>query len=138
MHVEAIKVVFGGGRIGNKEPFTPGTGLAAALQTLTNHGVTTIDSAQAYNNSQATIGEVNAGNEFIIDTKWSGRRATAGPGGPNASGQARVGPPQGGLGGWAKKEYIIESAKDSIKKLNVKQVWSLSSKRIFICFAFLL
>merc|ERR1711939_673655 len=62
--------------------------------------VTTIDSAQLYGESEKRLGELKAGDRFTIDTKW--------------------------LGGWtpgsATKEGIITSARESIKKLGVKQV----------------
>lgn len=110
---QPVKVVFGGNRIGNREPFTPATDLAAAFKILRAHGVDTIDSAQNYNNSQATLGEVHAGDQFALDTKWGAKRpAGAPPGG---------GPPGAG-GPWATKEHIVNSAQDSIQKLGVAQV----------------
>ncbi|CAK7234585.1 hypothetical protein SBRCBS47491_008997 [Sporothrix bragantina] len=113
---QPVKVVFGGNRIGNREPFTPSTDLGVAFDILTAHGVTTIDSAQNYNNSQATLGEVHAGERFALDTKW-------GP--PRTPGAAASGPRQGppGQGSpWATKEHIVNSAKDSIQKMGVLQV----------------
>lgn len=120
MAVQPVTVVFGGNRIGNREPFTPSTDLEGAFKILLDHHVKTIDSAQAYGNSQATIGEVKAGDKFAIDTKWSGMR----PGGPRPTG-----PPSGPPPAWASKERIIDSAKDSIEKLGVKQVCCVSPVR---------
>ncbi|CAK7199895.1 hypothetical protein SEUCBS139899_002581 [Sporothrix eucalyptigena] len=114
---QPVKVVFGGNRIGNREPFTPSTDLAAAFQILQAHGVDTIDSAQGYNNSQATLGEVHAGNQFALDTKWGPpRKPGAGPGAGGPPG------PPGGGGPWATKEHIVNSAQDSVQKMGVKQL----------------
>ncbi|OAA60335.1 Aldo/keto reductase [Niveomyces insectorum RCEF 264] len=112
MSAQPIKVVCGGNRVGNREPFTTDTHLEEALQILATHNVNTIDSAQAYGNSQATIGDVKIGDRFIIDTKWGPPRR---PG---------AGPPQPGVppAAWATKEHIVNSAKDSIAKLGVQQV----------------
>ena len=113
MSVLPVKVVFGGNRIGNREPFTPGTSLEGALKILTDRGVNTIDSAQSYGQSQVTIGEVNAGSRFNIDTKWGPPRRPGASTGP---------PPMGPPVAWATKDQIIDSAKDSISKLGVNQV----------------
>ncbi len=118
MAAQALTVVFGGSRIGNREPFTPSTELEGALKILAAHNVKTIDSAQAYGNSQVTIGEVKAGDRFIIDTKWIAPRP---PGAP------AFGPPSGPPKPWASKEHIVNSAKDSIQKLGVKQVSHFAS-----------
>ncbi len=112
MSATPITVVLCGGRIGNKEPFTASTKLEEAFKILAAHNVKNIDSAQLYGESQATIGEVKAGDRFIIDTKW-GPVGLFGPGAPQG------GPP----GGWASKEKIVSSAKASIENLGVKQVW---------------
>ena len=114
MSTQPVTVVFGGSRIGNREPFTPSTELEAALKILIAHGVKKLDSAQAYGSSQATIGEVKAGDRFTIDTKWSG----FGRGPPPGAARPAAAPPQG----WATEEFIVSSAKDSIEKLGVKQV----------------
>ena len=117
MSAQPVTVVYGGNRIGNNEPFTPETDLEGAFKILLAHGVKSIDSAQAYRNSQATLGEVKAGERFSIDTKWSG----FGRGPPPGASSAAPGPPPPPKP-WATKEFIINSAKDSIEKLGVKQV----------------
>lgn len=105
---QPIAAVFGGTRIGNRQLFTPENGLESFFDILAAYNVTTIDTAQSYGNSQATIGQVKAGDRFTIDTKWSppwNEHATA----------------------WATDDEITKSAKDSIQKLGVHQVWSLRS-----------
>ena len=71
-----------------------------ALAMLKKHNVKNLDSAQLYGKSEQKLGEVKAGDEFTIDTKWLG----------------------GWNSGWATKENIVNSAKESIKKLGVKKV----------------
>ena len=100
MSSEGLNVIFGGGAIGNREPWIDEGYLNDVFKILESHGVTTIDSAQLYGECEKRLGEVKAGDRFTIDTKW--------------------------LGGWTPgsttKENIVNSAKESIKKLGVKQV----------------
>ncbi|KAK7897671.1 hypothetical protein LTR67_004301 [Exophiala xenobiotica] len=100
MSSEALNIIFGGGAIGNREPWTDDAYLNEVFKILESHGVTTIDSAQLYGECEKKLGEIKAGDRLTIDTKW--------------------------LGGWtpgsATKEGIVSSAKESIKKLGVKQV----------------
>jgi len=100
MSSESITVVFGAASIGNREGWNTETELDAAFKVLEAHGVKVLDSAQLYGESEKTLGQVKAGERFTIDTKW--------------------------IGGWspgsATKEAVISSAKESIKKLGVKQV----------------
>ncbi|ETS84621.1 hypothetical protein PFICI_02646 [Pestalotiopsis fici W106-1] len=98
-----VSVIFGGTRVGNRHLFMPGNGLEVFLDNLAAHSVTTIDTAQSYGNSEATIGHVQAGDRFSLDTKWS----------PS--------PSEPGLP-WATKDQITNSAQESIVKLGVKQV----------------
>jgi len=100
MSSEGIKVVFGAAAIATREPWIAPDYSEKAFQVLLKHGVNTLDSAQLYGNSEKGIGELNAGDRFIIDTKWKG----------------------GWQPGWATKENIVTSAKESIEKLKVKQV----------------
>lgn len=100
---QPIATVFGGTRIGNKQLFMPDNGLETFLNILAAYSVTTIDTAQSYSNSEATIGQVAAGDRFKIDTKWSPQWNKPG-------------------GAWATKDQIINSAKDSIQKLGVHVV----------------
>jgi aflatoxin B1 aldehyde reductase len=105
---QPIATVFGGTRIGNRQLFMPENGLEKFFDVLVAYSGTTIDTAQSYGNSEATIGQVEAGNRFMIATKWS--------------------PPWSEPGiAWATKDQITNSAKDSIQKLAVKMVWSLRS-----------
>ncbi|KAI0125488.1 putative aldehyde reductase [Xylariales sp. AK1849] len=92
MSRQPITTVFGGTRIGNRPLFMPENGLEKFFDILTAHNATAIDTAQSYGDSQATIGQVKAGDRFAIDTKWS--------------------PPY----------QITTSATDSIRKLGVNQV----------------
>ncbi|OCT49647.1 Aflatoxin B1 aldehyde reductase member 4 [Cladophialophora carrionii] len=100
MASQGIKVVFGAASIGNREPWIEKEYLEKAFDILLKHGVNTLDSAQLYGESEKRLGELNAGDKFIIDTKWMG----------------------GWQPGWATKENIVNTAKSSIEKLKVKQV----------------
>ncbi len=100
MSSEGIKVVFGAASIANREPWISADYNEKAFQILLKHGANTLDSAQLYGESEKGIGELHAGDRFIIDTKWKG----------------------GWQPGWATKENIVTSAKESIEKLKVKQV----------------
>ncbi|ETI27209.1 hypothetical protein G647_09892 [Cladophialophora carrionii CBS 160.54] len=100
MASQGIKVVFGAASIGNREPWIEKEYLEKAFDILLKHGVNTLDSAQLYGESEKRLGELNAGDKFIIDTKWLG----------------------GWQPGWATKENIVNTAKSSVEKLKVKQV----------------
>ena len=95
-----ISVIFGGTRIGNREAFSSQS-FCQTLDILAAHSVTTIDTAQAYGRSEATLGDVHAGDGFTIDTKWSP-------------------PSYGPCPAWATRENIIASAENSLQKLRVK------------------
>lgn len=99
-----VATVFGGTRIGNRELFMPHTHLEIFLTTLTRHHITKIDTAQAYGNSEVTLGRIQAGSRFVIDTKWSPFSWTE------------------SSAPWATNERIIRSAEESIYKLAVDQV----------------
>lgn len=101
---QPVAAIFGGTRIGNRELFMPHTHLETFLTTLARHNVTKIDTAQAYGNSEVTLGRIQAGSRFVIDTKWSPLSWTE-------SSTA-----------WASNERIIRSAEESINKLAVDQV----------------
>ncbi|KAL7974652.1 Aldo/keto reductase [Trichoderma sp. SZMC 28014] len=101
---QPVTPVFGGTRIGNREQFMPHTHLETFLKTLTRHHITKIDTAQAYGSSEATLGRVQAGSRFVIDTKWS----------PPSWTESSI--------PWATSERIIRSAEESINKLAVDQV----------------
>lgn len=101
---QPVAAVFGGTRIGNRELFTPDAQLETFLTTLTRHHVTKIDTAQAYGNSEVTLGRIQAGSAFVIDTKWS----------PFSWTESST--------PWATNDRIIRSAEESIYKLAVDQV----------------
>lgn len=103
-HMQPVAAIFGGTRIGNRELFMPDTHLETFLTTLTRHHITKIDTAQAYGNSEATLGRVQAGRRFAFDTKWS----------PDSWTESST--------PWATNERIIRSAEESIYKLAVDQV----------------
>jgi aflatoxin B1 aldehyde reductase len=100
---QPIATIFGETRIGNKQLFVPENNLEKFFNILATYNVITIDTAQSYGNSQATIGQVKAGDRFTIDTKCS----------PPWNEPDRT---------WATKDQIINSTKHSIQKLEVNQV----------------
>jgi len=104
MSSEPIKVIFGTATVGNGEPWTANDYVNEAFEILKAHGCKNLDTAQLYGKSEEKLGELKAGDKFILDTKWLG----------------------GFTGKWASKDNIINTAKDSIKKLGVKQVCLIS------------
>ncbi|KAJ9613114.1 hypothetical protein H2200_003055 [Cladophialophora chaetospira] len=100
MGSEAIKVVFGTVPIGNSKPWDEEEYINEGFSILQAHGVETLDTARLYGESEKRLGEVKAGDKFVIDTKWTG----------------------GFIPGNASRDKIIEDAKDSVAKLGVKQV----------------
>lgn len=100
MSTPPVKVVYGSEPLAKGTPFDDTAYLAEVYKILQKHGVTTIDSSQNYGASEELLGVTNAGETFTLDTKWKG----------------------GYIPGWATKENIVNSAKESIKKLGVKQV----------------
>jgi len=100
MSVECIKVIFGAAWIGWAAPYDDQEYSKKAFQILKAHGVETLDTAQLYGQSEKSLGELKAGDAFSIDTKWPG------------------GLPQG----WATRENILKTAKESLEKIGVKQV----------------
>ena len=93
-----VATIFGGTRIGNRDLFKPETSLESFLDILRAHGITTIDTAQAYGNSEDALGKVRAGERFTLDTKWSPPSWTE-------------------TTPWATRDGIVETAKDSIARL---------------------
>lgn len=100
MSSEGIKIVFGGAAFGTWPPFNDAEYNQKTFQILRAHGTRNIDTAQAYGQSEKTLGDMKAGDTFTIDTKCWGN-----------------GPP-----GWATKDYIVKSGKESLEKLSMKQV----------------
>ncbi|PNS18515.1 hypothetical protein CAC42_5054 [Sphaceloma murrayae] len=98
--MSGIKIVFGGlGMGGDRQLGTP-EGVKEFLPILKQYGVNTLDTAQLYGDSEKTLGELNAGKEFVLDTKWLG----------------------GFQPGKITKDGIISMADGSIDKLKVPQV----------------
>ena len=97
-----VKVVFGGasftnqGTLGN---FSNKDAVAEAIDVLLASGVTTIDTARIYTGSEETIGGQDKRTQFTIDTKVPG----------------------GFVPGTAHKDTIVEHAKESLKKVDIKQ-----------------
>ncbi len=96
------KVIYGAAPIGNVEQWKQPADLEALFQVLDKHNSRNLDTAQLYRASEATLGPVLSSSNitFTVDTKW--------------------------LGGWvpgsATKQNIIDSAKDSLSKLHLKNV----------------
>lgn len=95
-----FKVIFGTAGFGNTEKYGKPEDVQPIFEGLDKHGVTHLDTAQLYGNSETYLGQVKAGEKYGLDTKWFG----------------------GFKAGTATKDGVIESAKDSIKKLGVKKV----------------
>jgi aflatoxin B1 aldehyde reductase len=102
MASQGIKVAFGTATFGNREGFNSDEDINGFLDILAKHNVKILDTAQLYGESEKRLGEVKAGSKFIIDTKWLG----------------------GWNEGWATKDNMVSSAKESIKKLGVDKVSS--------------
>lgn len=94
-----LKVVFGGAGF-NGDKFKTEADIKPFFDVFDKQGVTTIDTAQLYGNSETYIGEVGAAKKYTLDTKW--------------------------LGGWtpgsAEKKNIIKTAKESLEKTGAKKV----------------
>ena len=95
-----LKIVFGTAGLGNKEKYKSKADVQPFFDVLDKQGVTALDTAHLYGNSETYLGEVKAGDKYTIDTKW--------------------------LGGWtpgsATKDNVIKTAQESLKKLGVKKV----------------
>ena len=94
----AVKTVFGGGNFGNHVTSIEDT--KTFLDKLRAVGITTIDTAQAYPNSEQLLGDVGARHNFTLDTKQLG----------------------GNGAGLLTEAKILERGKESLEKLQVKQV----------------
>lgn len=100
---QSLIPVFGAAGVGSRGDFTSEDGINKILSILSKYNINHLDTAQLYGEgkSESAIGSVNAAKNFIIDTKWlSGWRGEP----------------------WASRENIVSSAKDSLQKLNTKQV----------------
>ncbi|KAH8806093.1 aldehyde reductase [Xylogone sp. PMI_703] len=94
----SVQVIFGGATLGNAPPFDTNEHLKEAYSILLKYDVKRIDSSQLYGQCESILGATRAGDHFTLDTKWAGGQ------------------------GWATRDNIVNSAKSSIEKLNVKQV----------------
>jgi aryl-alcohol dehydrogenase-like predicted oxidoreductase len=99
MSSSSLIISFGTAGFGAKTP----EDIEKHYEVLEKHNVKNLDSAQLYEGSEEALGKTKAGERFIIDTKWVG--GFKGPGSMT-------------------KDYVINSAKESIQKLGVKQVGS--------------
>jgi aflatoxin B1 aldehyde reductase len=98
--MSGLKVIFGGAMISTGRAFSSKDDLDAVFALLKKHDVKVIDTAQLYGDSEELLGSVNAGSQFIIDTKWKG----------------------GFVEGSATKENVTSDAEASIKKLRTDKV----------------
>lgn len=93
-------IVYGSAPLGNRDPFNKPEDVEKLYSVLLKHNVKEIDTAQLYQESENKLGETKAGERFTLHTKWAG----------------------GWQPGWATRDNIVNSAKESMKKLGVKQV----------------
>jgi len=101
MSREPVKLLFGAWPVGNEEPLISREGLEKVISSLKKFGIHEIDTAHTYGNSEQRLREIKAGDHFSIDTKWAGGVAVPGS---------------------LQRDNMIASAKDSIRKLGVKNV----------------
>lgn len=95
-----VKIVLGGAnmRLGRAFP-TPDL-VRPVLDIVSAAGIQNIDTAQIYGNSEDLLGQVNAGERFVFDTKAPG----------------------GFIPGTLRSENLIAGVKESLKKLKVDKV----------------
>lgn len=98
--MSGIAIVYGAAPLGNGDPFSTPEDVEKLYSVLLKHNVQEIDTAQLYEESENKLGETKAGQRFTLQTKWAG----------------------GYYPGWATHENMVNSAKESMKKLGVKQV----------------
>lgn len=97
-----VKIVFGGGSFMDKGALGSFNGkekVAEAMDVLLASGVTTIDTARIYPGSEEALGKQDKRTQFTIDTKVPGGFA------PDT----------------ARKDVIVEHAKEALQKVNIKQ-----------------
>lgn len=94
-----IKLVIGGSLFLSKDNWKSDT-FKSFVETLHANGVTDIDIAQSYGDSEEFLGEVRAGERFSIATKIPGI----------------IDP------GSLRKDQVIERTQTSLKKLNIQQI----------------
>jgi aryl-alcohol dehydrogenase-like predicted oxidoreductase len=91
-----VKILFAGAYLG--EPIKHLRVLGGSIPGAISHGVTKIDSSQIYGEPEGILGTKKAGERFILHTKWMG----------------------GVQPDWTTKGDIVNSGKESIKKLAIK------------------
>jgi aflatoxin B1 aldehyde reductase len=67
-----LKIIFGGAGINPDGAFRNADAVNAVFKVLEENGVKNIDTAQLYGESETILGQVGAGDRFIIDTKSRG------------------------------------------------------------------
>lgn len=70
--MSGIKVVFGGAGLNKDRPLGDVATLKSAFDLLEQNGVTTIDTANLYGDSETILGDAGAPGRFTIDTKTRG------------------------------------------------------------------
>lgn len=98
-----IRILLGGGSINSELYFKDEAITNQLLDILKKHGVKRIDTAQLYGDSESILGRVNAGKDFIIDTKVPG----------------------GFQPGTSAKANIVKTVPESIERLKVDKVDTL-------------
>lgn len=94
-----VQTVFGGGSFGALGKFTTQETSAGAIDALLAAGVTTIDTARIYPDSEEQLGLQEKRTQFTIDTKVPGGFAP----------------------GTAHKDIIVAHAKEALEKVKIKQ-----------------
>ena len=69
MSPKAIQVIVGTATVVNDKPFIGESDPSATLALLEQHHIKSLETAQAYGDSEKRLSEVNAGEWFSIDTK---------------------------------------------------------------------
>jgi aflatoxin B1 aldehyde reductase len=95
-----LKLIFGGGPIGEGKDFTEDAEIQELYRTLKDVGIETMDTARLYGNSEEWIGKTQGGDHFVIDTKTPG----------------------GFIPGTSTSAGIVQHAKESVERLGVKKV----------------
>ncbi|KAI8293021.1 Oxidoreductase sirO [Colletotrichum sp. SAR 10_98] len=95
----SVKPIIGGGLFLSKDNWTP-SALKSCLEDLRVRGVTEIDVAQGYGDSEELLGEARAGESFNIATKIPGIMDP----------------------GSLRKDQVIQRTQASMKKLNIEQI----------------
>ena len=100
MSAKGVKIVFGGGPIGEGKAFPDASTIEELYKLLEEGGCGTIDTARLYSNSEEWIGKTRGGDKFIIDSKTPG----------------------GFVVGGSTSTNILQHAKETVERLGVKNV----------------